>query len=358
MAEKPKGKWAEGASGYRPGSSSARGASRATRPWHVETPDGSATEDAPGATPLAWARTIAVDQIEPDPDQPRRSFDQAALDELAASLREQGVLQPLVVRKRGEGIGYIVVAGERRLRAARQAGLQQVPCMVLAGDSLRDARLAQLAENLQREDLAPMEEALAVVRLAEIEALSQEDLARRLGKSPAYISRIYSVSRIESGEYDVLSTSKPSMSVLYEYAQLPAEHRRAAADLIRGGATVRDLEELRGKAKRRATANTSRRGRPLKAAAPIEALKRAKRALLAIDATAARRLSDDDRYAILGEQLDLVRWAAETLGDDAAVGEAVRALDIALTRAFDERSSKRAGRGGRGDRKARSSRPR
>src|SRR4029079_7890322 len=131
-------------------------------------------------------------------------------------------IEPDIVRRMlPPANAWFVVAGERRLRAARIAGLAEVPCMVLAGDSLREAKLAQLAENLQREDLAPMEEALAVVRLAEVEVLSQDDLARRLGKSPAYISRIFAVSRIPSAEYDELSTSKPSVSILYEYAQLP-----------------------------------------------------------------------------------------------------------------------------------------
>src|SRR5262245_44146102 len=109
MAEKPKGKWAESASAYRPGSASARGG-KATRPWHVDTAPAGAEPER--AAPLAWARTLPVASLEADPDQPRRSFEQAALDELAASVREHGVLQPLVVRRRIDGQGYVVVAGE------------------------------------------------------------------------------------------------------------------------------------------------------------------------------------------------------------------------------------------------------
>jgi ParB family chromosome partitioning protein len=358
MADKPKGKWAESASGYRPGSAPARG--RPTRPWHVDAPSDEAS--APAASPevpLAWARTLPVRSLEPDPEQPRRTFDDAPLEELAASVREHGVLQPLIVRRNPDGDGgFVVVAGERRLRAARLAGLSDVPCMVLAGDSLRDARLAQLAENLQREDLAPMEEALAVVRLAELEALNQDELARRLGKSPAYISRIFAVSRIPSDEYTDLSASKPTMSVLYEYAQLRADDvvRARALALIRDGGTVRDLEALRGRRPgRSAKPAGARRGRPTSSAAPIEALRRASRALAKLD---RRRVGAADLRAILAEQLELARWASAAVAGDAPLSAAVAALESALTRASAERPSTPEGTAGRAGRKGRSTRPR
>jgi len=361
MADKPKGKWAESASGYRPGSQSARAGTKATRPWHVEAPN--ASDAAAPATPLAWARTLPVVALEADPDQPRRTFEAAALAELADSVREHGILQPLIVRRAPESSGYVVVAGERRLRAARLAGLAEVPCMVLAGDSLKDARLAQLAENLQREDLAPMEESLAVVKLAGLDALNQEELARRLGKSPAYISRIYAISRIPAEEYDVLATSKPSMSVLYEYAQLrdDAGLRSAAVESILRGGTVRELESLRGRPSgrgaKRAAAPSVRRGRPTSAAAPIEALRRATRAFAKLDPRSPK-LGDADRRAILGLQLELVRWAAASAPADAALAGAVDALEAALTRASAEPPSSRAGTTGRAGRKAPSTRPR
>src|SRR3954469_12419888 len=138
MADKPKGKWAESASGYRPGSATARAGAKPTRPWHVDGPAAGEAPDAPAErdAPLAWARTLPVAALEPDPDQPRRTFEASALEELAASVREHGVLQPIIVRRKPDGgAGYVVVAGERRLRASRIAGLAEVPCMVLAGDS-------------------------------------------------------------------------------------------------------------------------------------------------------------------------------------------------------------------------------
>ena len=364
MADKPKGKWAESASAYRPGSATARGGAKATRPWHVDAAATASDEDAAGQAPLAWARTLPLDALEPDPDQPRRTFDDEALAELATSIREHGVLQPLIVRRKGEGAGYIVVAGERRFRAARLAGISEVPCSVLVGDSLREARLAQLAENLQREDLAPMEEALAVVRLAEIEELNQDDLGKRLGKSAAYISRIFAVSRIPSDEYDGFATSKPTMSVLYEYAQLRGDPdaRRVAHELIRGGGTVRELETLRGRgAKRGSTARNAggaKRGRPMAATAPLESLRRAARALGRLDAAAIRRLGVHDRTAILAAQAEIARWCVAAFGQDEQLGAAVRALEAALTRASGAPPSTPEDTAGRAGRKARSSRPR
>jgi ParB family chromosome partitioning protein len=357
MADKPKGRWAESASGYRPTSAPAK---RATRPWHVDVAAGTAASEAEREAPLAWARTLPTDQIEADPEQPRRTFDDAAIGELAASLREHGVLQPLVVRRRADGAGYVVVAGERRLRAARLAGLAEVPCMVLAGDSLRDARLAQLAENLQREDLAPIEEAHAVARLAEVEGLTHDELARRLGKSPAYISRIFAVSRIETGDYDEISSAKPTMSILYAFAQLPAgsDVRRRAATIIREGGTVKEVEALRGRGARRTKTAAPKRGRPASATAPLEALRRAARALDRLDARAVARMTDDDRLALVEAHLEVARRAVALCGEDRDLADAVRRLERALTREFDARSSRSAGRAGRAGRKAASSRPR
>jgi hypothetical protein len=151
------------------------------------------------------------------------------------------------------------------------------------------------------------------------------------------------------------------MSVLYEYSQLPAEARAAAAELIRSGATVRELEALRGRGPKRAgaKAGAARRGRPRKAAAPLEALRRAVRALAAIDPAAARRLGVEERRAILAEQLELARWASSSIAeDDRELADAVRRLEGALTRASGERPSTRGGRAGRGGRRAPSSRPR
>ncbi|MEY8402176.1 ParB/RepB/Spo0J family partition protein [Oscillospiraceae bacterium 44-34] len=128
---------------------------------------------------------LPVDSIHPNPDQPRQVFAQAALEELAGSIRELGVLQPLTVRRR-EG-RWELVAGERRLRAARLAGLEAVPCLSIQADGQSSSLLA-LVENLQRRDLDFWEEALALRRLIDSYHISQEEAARRIGKSQSAVA--------------------------------------------------------------------------------------------------------------------------------------------------------------------------
>ncbi|HTS24732.1 MAG TPA: ParB/RepB/Spo0J family partition protein [Bryobacteraceae bacterium] len=132
-------------------------------------------------TPL----TLAADRIDPNPLQPRRVFDPARLEELAQSIRSNGIIQPLVVRKAGER--YQLVAGERRWRAARLAGLEQVPVVVreIPDDHLLEITLI---ENIQREDLNPIETAVALARMTQELGLSPEDIGRRTGKDRTTIS--------------------------------------------------------------------------------------------------------------------------------------------------------------------------
>lgn len=128
---------------------------------------------------------LPVDDIFPNPDQPRRVFAQGDLEELARSIQALGLLQPLTVR-RTEG-GWELVAGERRLRAAKLAGLREVPCLSLQIDSQRSSLLA-LVENLQRKDLDFWEESLALDKLISTYHLSQEEAARRIGKSQSAVA--------------------------------------------------------------------------------------------------------------------------------------------------------------------------
>lgn len=123
---------------------------------------------------------VEVDRITPNPLQPRRAFDRAKIEELAASMQDQGVIQPLLVRRRGEH--YELIAGERRLRAAMHAGLRQVPVVVKEATDLEALQIA-LIENLQREDLNPIEEATAYQQLQGDFGLSQEEVAAKVGKS-------------------------------------------------------------------------------------------------------------------------------------------------------------------------------
>ena len=128
---------------------------------------------------------IPLGRIRPNPQQPRQGFDEEGLAELAASIRSCGILQPLTVRRAGDG--YELVAGERRLRAARIAGLREVPCLV-AQVGEEDSALLALMENLQRRDLDCFEEAAAIARLISRYSLSQEQAAEKLGKSQSAVA--------------------------------------------------------------------------------------------------------------------------------------------------------------------------
>ncbi len=130
--------------------------------------------------------SLPPDVIRPNPDQPRRHFDQEGLEELADSIRALGILQPLTVRQTGDD-GWELVAGERRLRAAVLAGLDRVPCIPIQTDSQSSSLLA-LVENLQRRDLDFLEEALALDKLLRTYCLSQDEVARRIGKSQSAVA--------------------------------------------------------------------------------------------------------------------------------------------------------------------------
>ena len=139
---------------------------------------------AEGAKTLG-IRHVPVDRIEPNPENPRLVFEESALEELAASIREHGVLQPILVRPRGRD-DYQLVAGERRWRAARRAGLETVPALV---EELDDDAALEIAviENLQREDLSPLEEAAMYDRMVTEHGYSIRKLAQKLGKDKGYL---------------------------------------------------------------------------------------------------------------------------------------------------------------------------
>lgn len=128
---------------------------------------------------------LPAEDISPNPGQPRREFDPAGLEELSQSIARHGILQPLSVRRNGGG--YELISGERRLRAARMAGLEQVPCLVVNADAAESSLLA-LIENVQRRDLDFLEEALAIQALWEATGLSQEALAKQLGKAQSSLA--------------------------------------------------------------------------------------------------------------------------------------------------------------------------
>lgn len=146
--------------------------------------DNSLTEENVGGEDRISSLKLSL--IDPKRDQPRKYFDKEALEQLAASISENGLLQPILVREYGDG-RYQIIAGERRFRASKLAGLSEIPAIVIEKDDKKAAEIA-LIENIQREDLNPLEEALAYKALAEEYDMTQEELAKRVGKSRSAIA--------------------------------------------------------------------------------------------------------------------------------------------------------------------------
>lgn len=180
---------------------------------------------------------LSVDSLEPNPVQPRKNFEDESLQELSASIREYGILNPLTVRLRNGS--YELVAGERRLRAAKLAGLEDVPC-ILIDVGLEDASLIALIENLQRKDLDFIEEANGIYQLIRMFGLSQEEIARRIGKSQSAVANKLRLLKLPKDVLETLRdrglTERHGRALL----RLPdADMQRAALmHIIDGGLTV------------------------------------------------------------------------------------------------------------------------
>lgn len=207
----------------------------------------------PGSRTVLAAVSLA--SVRPNPQQPRRHFDPAALDELAASIKARGLLQPIVVKRDGDG--YLLMAGERRWRAAQLAGLDTVPALVRDDDPLEVA----MVENLQREDLTPLEEAEGLGQLIDQFGYTHEALADLLGKSRPYVSNTLALRRLPAAikdEYyreptvsrEILiqiarAESPDRQAMLWRLARLrklSVQKFRAAAD--GAGTAATDLREL------------------------------------------------------------------------------------------------------------------
>lgn len=194
-------------------------------------------------TESSGSLSIPISQVESYSGQPRKHFDEESLQELADSITEHGIIQPLTVRKLSSGY-YQIIAGERRWRAARLAGLQEVPVIVIEADDRKAAELAMI-ENLQREDLNPMEEAAGFQSLIETYHMTQEEAAQRVGKSRSAVTNALRLLGLS-----------PSVRKLVEENKLTAGHARALVPLspslqesaanaiIAGGLSVRQTEAL------------------------------------------------------------------------------------------------------------------
>lgn len=186
---------------------------------------------------------VMLDRLVPSPFQPRRVFEPSALNDLVESIREKGVLQPLLVRpnpkKKGE---YEIIAGERRFRASQKAGLTQVPVIVKDFDDKAALEVA-LIENLQREDLNAIEEAEAYVRLLNEFQYTQEELSRVVGKSRSYVANMMRLLDLPDSVQKMLAEKQ--MTVGHARALLSVEHpEKMAKEIVKKGMSVREAERL------------------------------------------------------------------------------------------------------------------
>jgi ParB family chromosome partitioning protein len=189
----------------------------------------------------------AIEDIHPAADNPRQRFDEQKLNELAESIKNQGLVQPLVVRKRsdGEGGGFWLIAGERRWRAAQRAGLKSIP-VVVKDVQAKDAYELTLVENLQREDLNPIEEAEAYQRLSSEFGYTQEQLALRVGKDRATVANALRLLKLPQKVRNLVAGDELQMGHARALLGLEQEAaiERAAARVVQKQLSVRQTEEL------------------------------------------------------------------------------------------------------------------
>jgi ParB family chromosome partitioning protein len=205
-----------------------------------DTERGPGTNDAAGGQ-VSLLKMLSVASIEPLPGNPRKHFDEAALDQLAASIASRGVIQPIIVRPRGNG-RYQIVAGERRWRAAQKARLHEIPALVRDLDE-REVMALALIENLQREDLNPVEEARAYQRLSDDEGMTQAEIARMVEKSRSHVANIQRLLHLPKPVLDLVESGRLSMG----HARALIGQDDAATLALRAvndNLSVREIEKL------------------------------------------------------------------------------------------------------------------
>lgn len=202
---------------------------------------------------------LKIRDIEPNPDQPRKTFDKEKLESLAASIKEHGLIQPVLVKKASNGM-YIIIAGERRWRAAKLAGLSEIPCII--GDyTEKEVMELALIENLQREDLDPIEESDGYQKLMDTFALTQEQVAERVGKSRSAVANslrlgglpIEVKKMVKNGE--ITQGHARALLALEKAADMIA----VAEQIIRDGLNVRQVERLVSALKKNPKAKTAKK---------------------------------------------------------------------------------------------------
>jgi len=263
---------------------------------------GETEEIAHASDPASGVRDIPIELIHRNPDQPRQNFDEAELAELEASVRDKGVLQPILVRPSKRDGQYEIVAGERRWRAAQRAGLAAIPALVRTLGDLEAFEIA-IIENIQRADLNPIEEARAYSALMGGLQVTQEEAAKRLGKSRSHVANTLRLMQLPPGVQEHLVAKR--LTAGHARALLTADNAEQLADrIVAQGLSVRDTEAL----------TRDKGDAPKKASGPRKAAKDADTASLEVDLEDALGMSVDItdrggagevkiRYASL-EQLD------------------------------------------------------
>ena len=231
-----------------------------------------------GPTRSVGVRIVQVDRIEPNPEQPRLAFNQETLDELAASIREHGVLQPILVRPVGQN-RYQLIAGERRWRASKQAGLETIPALIEEIDDDTALEIS-IIENLQREDISPLDEAAMYDRMVTEHGYSIRKLADKLGKDKGYVENRLRLADAPDEVRELVSLRKDTLSHAYELMKVqdPKRRRRLADQVARGELTLiklrvkieggrarvpRSLEEVSGSEPIRDTIKQPTVGKPM-----------------------------------------------------------------------------------------------
>ena len=217
------------------------GETRREEPLVVRDPNASDAPTQSTASVREGLANIAVSAIEPLPGQPRKRFDEAALEELAQSISQRGVIQPVIVTPLGQG-RYRLVAGERRWRAAQKARLHEIPALVRELDQ-REVMALALIENLQREDLNPVEEGRAYQRLADDEGLTQADIAKLVDKSRSHVANLQRLLQLPHAVLDLVEQGALSMGHARALIGQP-EAAGLAERAVSEGLTVRDIERL------------------------------------------------------------------------------------------------------------------
>ena len=213
------------------------------------------------ATDTDGAVKLNINDIEPNRDQPRKDFDETALSELADSIAQHGLIQPIVVKPTAQG-RYSIIAGERRWRACRMAGLNEVPVIIKDADDQTLMEIA-LIENLQREDLNAVEEALGYRSLIDSFGLTQDEVAKKMGKSRSAVTNALRLLALNDAELEALR--RGTITAGHARALLSCDDEEARAKMLLAaadGASVRELERLAAAAKKKPAAKKTETKKP------------------------------------------------------------------------------------------------